>query len=151
MTYHTGTTNTVVGATNYGHVQYRHIEDLWANVFDTLEGAYSNNSDKSVRVISSPNQFGGYYGSNVGDLTGTNFTTMFVLSTIYGLPLPSAGTTSHDDSRTHDISFCNNADTRFQVGGGYQQNDLVGIFHFVSYQADTANGDRGARLMKLPA
>ena len=52
MTYHTGTTATAIGATNYGHIQYRHIEDLWANILDWCDGIYF--SDTSVYGIKNP-------------------------------------------------------------------------------------------------
>lgn len=49
MTYHTGTTATAL--TNYGHVKYRHIEDLWAGVQDYVNGIHTIGNDVYARIL----------------------------------------------------------------------------------------------------
>ena len=54
MTYHTGTTQS--SRTSYGlGEQYRHIEGLWDNVYDWLDGCYYDAN--GLNIILNPSSF----------------------------------------------------------------------------------------------
>lgn len=68
MPYHTGTTKS--SRSTYGHIQYRNIEDLWANVFDWVDGIRFSDSD--VYIFLNPSTFDDTAG---GTLVGTRTMT----------------------------------------------------------------------------
>lgn len=155
MTYHTGTTNAVIGATNYGHIQYRHIEDLWANVYDWCDGIYF--SGVNVYGINKPSDFS---DTANGTLIGTRPTASAVPKTFnnpttdgyeYALyPATAEGT----DYTVRTCDRCNyySSGVVLVVGGSYAQYQYGGLFCLSGYNAASySNSNVGSRLQKLPS
>lgn len=156
MTYHTGTTNAVVGEENYGHIQYRHIEDLWANVYDWCDGIYF--SGANVYGINKPSDFSDTSnGTLIGTRpTETNYTTNFNdPSAINGLEYalyPSAATNGINSSRTHDRCSYGSSGVVLAVSGNYSHGQAYGLFCLNG--ANSASGQNngiGSRVQKLPS
>lgn len=154
MTYHTGTTATAIGATNYGHIQYRHIEDLWANVNDWCDGIYF--SDASVYGINNPSQFS---DTANGTLIGTRPTSSgvpqsFNEPTASGLEYalyPATINGSNYTVRTCDRCNYSASGVVLFVGGYYGQYRSYGLFYLDGGStASVASGTLGSRLQKLP-
>ena len=155
MTYHTGTTNTVIGATNYGHIQYRHIEDLWANVFDWCDGIYFNGTD--VYGINKPSDFS---DNANGTLIVTRPTSNGVPQT-FNEPTASGyeyalypATVNGTDYTVRTCDSCDYASSGVVlcVGGGYSQSQDCGLFYLGGDYSASRQGSRfGSRLQKLPS
>lgn len=154
MTYHTGTTATAIGATNYGHVQYRHIEDLWANVCDWCDGIYF--SGASVYGIKNPSQFS---DTTNGTLIGTRPTSpgvpqSFNEPTSRGLEYALYPATV--DGTDYTVRTCDRCDygsngVVLSVGGNYYKYQDYGLFALDGYaSASYQRSLIGSRLMKLP-
>lgn len=154
MVYHTGTN--AASRTTYGHVQYRHIEDLWANVFDWCDGIYFSGSD--VFIISNPANFSDTTG---GTKVGTRATTSNDIKSFF---VPSASglewalypneTISDSNYETYVCDYCNYyaSGVVLRVGGNYGQDQYFGAFClYGSYSASYSSTGIGARLQKLPA
>lgn len=154
MTYHTGTTNTVIGATKYGHIQYRHIEDLWANVRDWCDGIYF--SSTNVYGINNPSNFS---DTANGTLIGTRSTSNGVPQTFneptisgyeYAL-YPATASGSDYTVRTCDEYYYYSDGVVLDVGGNFGKIQRNGLFCLLG--GETASGmdsNIGSRLMKLP-
>jgi hypothetical protein len=154
MTYHTGTNAS--SRTTYGHIQYRHIEDLWANVYDWCDGIYF--SGANVYCIKNPSNFSDTTG---GTKTGTRPTDS---NDIKAWSIPSAAgfeyalypseVVSDSNYETYICDHCNyNASgVVLHVGGSYSQNQYFGAFCLDGYhQASYQHTGIGSRLQKLPA
>lgn len=155
MTYHTGTTNTVIGAENYGHIQYRHIEDLWANVFDWCDGIYF--SGTNVYGINNPSDFS---DTANGTLIGTRPTSSGVPKTFneptasgYEYALYPATVDGTDYTvRTCDRYLYYSGGVVLNVGGYYVHHQYYGLFYLNgNYSASDRDSGIGSRLMKLPS
>ena len=155
MTYHTGTTNTVIGATNYGHIQYRHIEDLWANVRDFCDGIYFNGAN--VYGINNPSDFS---DNANGTLIGQRATAVGVPKTFtdpatitgyeYAL-YPSTVDGTDYNTRTCDNCYYTSSGVVLAVGGIDAQSQDYGLFYLTgNYTASNKGGAFGSRLQKLP-
>lgn len=155
MTYHTGTTNAVVGAENYGHVQYRHIEDLWANVRNWCDGIYF--SGTNVYGINNPSNFS---DTANGTLIGTRTTLNGVPQTFteptasgyeYAL-YPATASGSNYAVRICDQHNYSSNGVVLDVGGNYSQNQYSGLFFLNGTYSDSSSRNNiGSRLMKLPS
>lgn len=154
MTYHTGTTNTVIGAENYGHIQYRHIEDLWANVLDWCDGIYF--SGTNVYGINNPSDFS---DTANGTLIGTRPASSGVPKTFneptasgYEYALYPATVDGTDYTvRTCDRCSYTSSGVVLNVGGDYGLLHFYGLFYLGgNYSASYRNNYAGSRLMKLP-
>ena len=155
MTYHTGTTATAIGATNYGQVQYRHIEGLWSNVFDFCDGIYF--SDTSVYAIKNPANFSDTTGGvNVGTRTTANgVVTAWTNPTASGYEYAIYPNNCVSDSTysTYSADSCNynSSGVVLYVGGSFVQGQDDGLFRL--YGDDGASHSLsfiGSRLQKLP-
>lgn len=154
MTYHTGTTNTAIGAENYGHIQYRHIEDLWANVLDWCDGIYF--SGANVYGINNPSDFS---DTANGTLIGTRPTSDGVPQTFneptasgYEYALYPATVNGTDYTvRTCDFCIYGSSGVALYVGGFYGQYQVYGLFHLTSVEASSKYSSQGSRLQKLPS
>lgn len=154
MTYHTGTTNTQVGETDYGHIQYRHIEDLWANMKCWCDGIYF--SSNNVYCIKNPSDFGESNGTLVGpSWTSVGYPTTFLDPSLvngfeYAL-FPSGGTTSIGSSRVPDRYYhANNSPTLFVGCGSPNHTTDTGLF-CMSKSDLYSSGYSGSRVQKLPS
>lgn len=163
MTYHTGT-NASNRAT-YQHVKYRHIEDLWANVFNWLDGLrikYSSTQGFIIAACKNPNDFSDLskytdlYVWNYGNVNGVAKT--FDIPTTSGFEfviLPkSAQYDSTYSSYTCDqalVNPLNNIGSYFLFGGNTSsKTQNAGLFCLRGVDESSTNGVAGARLMKLP-
>ena len=153
MTYHTGTN--AANRTTYGHVQYRHIEDLWANVYDWCDGIYFSGAD--VYCIKNPANFSDTTGgTKVGERTmnSNDIKSFFVPSSIgfeYALYPDDVISDNNYETYVCDYHECNNSGVVLCVGGNYYQYKYLGAFYLNSYgQASSSGVGIGARLQKLP-
>lgn len=158
MTYHTGTTNTLVAEDAYGHVQYRYIEDLWANVYDWIDGIYF--IDRNIYCIKNPSQFSSDTG---GTLIGTRPTTSSnpVYTNVIYFPedddfryaiYPYSTISAIENSQTHDAYNYSPGNKVLHTGGSIGRNSQSGLFRWnggldSSYKYEIY----GSRLMKLPS
>jgi len=150
MAYHTGTN--AVNRTTYGHVQYRYIEDLWANVYDWCDGIYF--SSANVYVINNPASFSDSSGgTKVGTRpTSSNYIKAFTVPNVSGLEwalYPSSVDSS--TSYVGDYCYYNSSGVVLCVGGNYGQGQSYGALYL--YGSNSASGTGayiGSRLQKLP-
>ena len=151
MPYHTGTTKNNRGTAGLG-TQYRHIEGLWDNVMDLIDGGYYNNNQ--LYIILNPNQFTAANSQSGGILIGTvsggypSKLTVKNIENTYPLFIP---TTSSGSSNSYvcDTWYSYN---QYLSGGGYYNNlepQNVGLFA-IKGVSNTSYYDYGTRLMKLP-
>ena len=148
MTYHTGTKQS--SRTTYGvGVQYRHIEGLWDNVYDWVDGCYYNSN--GLNIILNPNNFS---DSNGGTSIGTpsnGYPSALDIKT--GLsnqwPLPTAASGS-DSTYVPDYWVFSASYPCLYVGGYYGRSLSHGLFYVNCNAASSAVASIGCRLMKLP-
>ena len=148
MTYHTGTKQS--SRTTYGvGVQYRHIEGLWDNVYDWVDGCYYNGN--GLNIILNPNNFSDSSGGTSIGTPSNGYPSALDIKT--GLsnqwPLPTAASGSDSTYVPDYWNFSASSPCLF-VGGDYGQGLGLGLF-CVSYgTAASAGASIGCRLMKLP-
>ena len=148
MTYHTGTKQS--SRTTYGvGVQYRHIEGLWDNVYDWVDGCYYNSN--GLNIILNPNNFSDSSGGTSIGTPSSGYPSALDIKT--GLnnqwPLPTAASGS-DSTYVPDNWNFNASNPCLRVGGYYSQSLDRGLFCVDCNTASNANADIGCRLMKLP-
>lgn len=152
MQYHTGTN--ALTRSDYGQVQYRHIEGLWSNVNDFCDGIYFDSTN--VYAIKNPAMFSDTTnGTNIGaQFKNNGWIRNFISPTVgvgfdYAL-LPQADTTT--PNRITDNASYNNTYPVLCVGGYYTQNtsQQYGLFYQNRLDADRKRAWVGSRLMKLP-
>ena len=146
MTYHTGTKQS--SRTTYGvGVQYRHIEGLWDNVYDWVDGCYYNSN--GLNIILNPNNFSDSSGGTSIGTPSSGYPSALDIKT--GLsnqwPLPTAASGS-DSTYVPDYWVFNASSPCLFVGGSYSQSLNYGLFCVYYYTVAGAN--IGCRLMKLP-
>ena len=148
MTYHTGTKQS--SRTTYGvGVQYRHIEGLWDNVYDWVDGCYYNSN--GLNIILNPNNFSDSSGGTSIGTPSSGYPSALDIKT--GLsnqwPLPTAASGS-DSTYVPDNWNFNASNPCLRVGGYYSQSLDRGLFCVDCNTASNANAGIGCRLMKLP-
>ena len=148
MTYHTGTKQS--SRTTYGvGVQYRHIEGLWDNVYDWVDGCYYNGN--GLNIILNPNNFSDSSGGTSIGTPSNGYPSALDIKT--GLsnqwPLPTAASGS-DSTYVPDNWDFNASYPCLRVGGYYSQGLNRGLFCVNYNTARNANAGIGCRLMKLP-
>ena len=154
MQYHTGTN--AANRTTYGHVQYRYIEDLWANIYDWVDGIYFSGS--SVYCIKNPASFSDSTGgTNVGTrATSSNYISAWTNPSASGFEYalyPSAVSGS-ESTYVCDYCYYYASGVVLCAGGGYYQSQYQarGAFYLYGYDAASyALNSIGSRLMVLPA
>lgn len=151
MLYHTGTT--ADNRTTYGCCQYRHIEGLWDNVLDWVDGIYF--SIANIYCIKNPARFSDTSGgTNVGTramssgcISGwTNPTANGFEYALYTNAVKGSNTTYVCDRGVYNpsgVTLC--------AGGDYEYDQNYGAF-LLSGSIAATSGFRnvGCRLMKLP-
>lgn len=149
MPYHTGTTKS--SRTTYGvSTQYRHIEGLWDNVLDWIDGCY--NSSAGLKIILNPSAFSDSSGGVSVGTPSSGYPSAFSVKNVSGsfpLFIPTAANGSDStyscDSWGFGASYpCVNA------GGYYVQGQYQGLFFFSFSAASDSYGGIGSRSMKLP-
>lgn len=151
MQYHTGTNAS--SRTTYGHIQYRNIEDLWANVLDWCDGIYINSN--KIYAIKNPADFS---DSNNGTIIGDkpsiayDYITEYSISSTSGFTwfmYPTKGSGGSSSTYVCDTAYYYRPS--FTVGGYYSQSQSSGLFHLESsLDSYSAEAYVGSRLMKLP-
>lgn len=150
MLYHTGTT--AASRTTYGCCQYRHIEGLWDNVFDWVDGIYF--SGANIYCIKNPANFSDTTG---GTLVGTRATSSRWIS---GWTNPTAdgfeyalypnAVSGSETTYVCDRCYYSAVGVVLRVGGNYGQSQIYGAFYYGNSTASYASAVIGCRLMKLP-
>lgn len=156
MIYHTGTN--AANRTTYGHVQYRHIEDLWANVTDWVDGIYF--SGTTVYAIKNPTNFSDTTGgTNVGTRSAETETTCCAKAwnkpsaTGFEWALYPSDVQRYSNWTTYTTDMCTyqSSGIALSVGGYVNQFQQYGAFAFDgTTSASTTSPGIGSRLMKLP-
>ena len=157
MTYHTGTTNSQILKTAYGHIQYRYIEDLWGNIKSWCDGIYFNALE--IFCIKNPSDFGDIAnGTSVGTRDNSyNYSKYFTdPSSVNGFEyaLYPYGSANEPQSRTHDKATATSGSNRaVHLNYGPNKSTENGVFALASSFGDTETGygQVGSRLMKLPS
>lgn len=151
MSYHTGTNQSALST--YGHIQYRNIEDLWANVFDFIDGINLDGTD--IYIIKNPADFADTGGVKVGERrlssgTISEWTNPDIAGYEFALyPKASGGGVYTEYSC--DNSNQNTTGKICKNGAYYGNTEELGGFVLRSTNAANASGaDTGSRLMKLP-
>lgn len=151
MIYHTGTNAS--SRDTYGHIQYRHIEDLWANVYDWCDGIYFSGSD--VYIINNPSSFSDTTG---GTKVGVRSTTSDVIKSFFVPNATGLEWALYPDDVVSDSNYetyvCDRcyyyaSGAALRVGGSYSQGQFHGAF-CLHGDSNNANTFSGARLQKLP-
>lgn len=152
MFYHTGTS--AASRTTYGCCQYRHIEGLWDNVYDWVDGIYF--SGYTVYCIKNPASFSDTSG---GTNVGTRATSYGYIS---GWTNPAADGFEYalypnavaGSETTYVCDYCYHTGTSgvvLCVGGNYSQSQTSGAFYLSGNSAaSSVPANTGFRLMKLP-
>ena len=154
MRYHTGTT--AANRTTYGCCQYRHIEGLWDNVYDWVDGIYF--SGASIYCIKNPANFSDTTG---GTLVGTrqilrgyisSWTNPSATGFEYALYPSQANGTENTYVCDNYFTYSLSDDVTLYVGAPYNPKaQTFGAFYFdSSYTAAQSSVLIGCRLMKLP-
>ena len=148
MPYHTGTMQTA--RTTYGvGVQYRHIEGLWDNVYDWVDGCYYNSS--GLNLILNPANFSDSSGGTPVGVPSNGYPSALGVKTAgpYPVFIPTAAAGS-DSTYVPDNWFFSASNPCLFVGGYYYQGLSLGLF-YVSYDtASSSSAVIGSRLQKLP-
>ncbi|MEA4922142.1 MAG: bacterial Ig-like domain-containing protein [Eubacteriaceae bacterium] len=150
MPYHTGTTLSDRYAEGVG-VQYRHIEGLWENVKDFMDGCYYDNN--GLNVIKDPASFSDTVGGALIGAPVTGITSAFSIPTAAGFDwaiYPSAGN-GDGSSYTTDYWSSGNASSPVLISGcGCYPSGQSGLWASVDIAVTGKNDVYGCRLQKLP-
>lgn len=153
MPYHTGTMQTSRTAYGVG-VQYRHIEGLWDNVHDFVDGCINTNTSGGLKIVLNPANFDDY-GSSVGINVGTpssGYPSAFSVKNVGGafpLFIPSEANGSGFTYSCDNWGF--GASYPCVYAGGYYNHYLnFGMFYFSYNAIQNSYAYVGSRLMKLP-
>ena len=148
MTYHTGTSK--ANRTTYGvGVQYRHIEGLWDNVYDWVDGCYY--SSAGLNIILNPSNFSDSSGgTSIGTPTSGYPSALGVKTALNGMWIIPTAARGSDSTYVPDNWDFSAGNPCLYLGGNYSQNQNHGLF-CVSYgTASGSSSSIGSRLMKLP-
>lgn len=152
MQYHTGTSAGT--RETYGCCQYRHIEGLWDNVYDWVEGLYGrtggfawyianpaefNNDDGGIQVIDRP--------------SGSGLIVSWIKpeeEILDWLLYPNTPSRTSYNTYCCDYTQYGAASVQFYVGGDYNQGQDNGLFYLDDRAGGAVGNYGGCRLMKLP-
>ena len=155
MLYHTGTT--AASRTTYGCCQYRHIEGLWDNVYNFVDGIYCDGYD--IYCISNPANFS---DTSAGTLVGNiaeiyprrGYVSGYTDPTAPGFEYALFPNETNGGRATYVCDYVNVASSGQHIvcaGGSFSKNTYNGIFRLVANNTiDETDTDTGCRLMKLP-
>ena len=148
MPYHTGTMQTA--RTTYGvGVQYRHIEGLWDNVYDWVDGCYYNSS--GLNLILNPANFSDSSGGTPVGVPSNGYPSALGVKTAgpYPVFIPTAAAGSDSTYVPDDWNF-SASNPCLRVGGGYNRSLNFGLFCVDCNAASSSYASIGSRLQKLP-
>ena len=155
MLYHTGTT--AANRTTFGCCQYRHIDGLWDNVYDWVDGIYFDGYD--IYCISNPANFSDTSGGTlVGNIDGiyprSGYISRYTDPTAPGFEYALFPNETNGGSAAYVCDYVNVASSGQRIvraGGNFSKNKYNGIFRLVvNATTGYTNTDIGCRLMKLP-
>lgn len=157
MTYHTGTKQS--SRTTYGiGVQYRWIEDLWADVYDWMDGIRF--SSRNVYAYIKPSEYGNCESSGGTQVFSISSNLNGCISdynvpTVSGLEwalFPSKITGSDYTTYVADYCYLDSSSVVAYVGGYYYRQDRRGGLFCVCCDStsNSGGGSIGARLQYLP-
>lgn len=154
MLYHTGTN--VANRTTYGCCQYRHIEGLWDNVFDWLDGIRSDSG--SVYAFSNPSEYNNVSGGTlIGNIQPNvaGYITSWTEPTQPGFEyamLPISEGNGSQSSYVPDYLHAFQSGTTFDIGFQHEPFPSAGLFCMQNtVNSSTASSFYGYRLQKLPS
>ena len=145
MPYHTGTMQTA--RTTYGvGVQYRHIEGLWDNVYDWVDGCYYNSS--GLNLILNPANFSDSSGGTPVGVPSSGYPSALGVKTAgpYPVFIPTAAAGS-DSTYVPDYWYFYASSPCLGVGGNYNQSLNHGLFYVNYNTASNSNANIGSRLL----
>lgn len=148
MPYHTGTMQKA--RTTYGvGVQYRHIEGLWDNVYDWVDGCYYNSS--GLNLILNPANFSDSSGGTPVGAPSNGYPSALGVKTAgpYPVFIPTAAAGS-DSTCVPDGWNFGASSPCLRVGGSYNQSLGYGLFYVGYSAASGSSAYTGSRLQKLP-
>ena len=152
MIYHTGRAS---GTNNQQPVQYRHIENLWGNYTNWLDGI--NFNDRKAYVCTDPSKWADDTSSNYtdADLTLPSDGYIKELGVSSALPWLLLPVTSGGSETTYvpDYVYSGTGWRVAYVAGYYSTSypGSYGVFYFSGYNASSsALASRGSRLMFIP-
>jgi len=149
MAYHTGTTKS--NRTTYGvGTQYRHIEGLWDNVYDWLDGCYYNGN--GLNIIKNPSNFSDSTGGTAVGTPSSGYPSKFTAKDVAGtfpMFIPSEANGSNSTYSCDGWTF-NSSSPCLCAGGYYSQGQNHGLFCLYCNGSSYTDTGRGCRLMVLP-
>lgn len=152
MQYHTGTS--AASRTTYGCCQYRHIEGLWDNVYDWVDGTYF--SGANVYCILNPDDYSDTTGGTLVGQRATNsgwISAWTDPSAVDGYEWALYPDAVNGSESTFVTDYCSYSASGvvMRAGGDYSQDQGRGLFCASgSNAASDSSGDVGSRLHKLP-
>ena len=148
MTYHTGTSK--ANRTTYGvGVQYRHIEGLWDNVYDWVDGCYY--SSAGLNIILNPSNFSDSSGGTSIGTPSTGYpSALGVKTALNGMWIIPTAASGSDSTYVPDSWYFDASSPCLYLGGIYYQNQNHGLFYVNYSTASGSSSSIGSRLMKLP-
>lgn len=156
MPYHTGTMQTA--KTTYGvGIQYRYIEDPWANVFDWCDGICFNGT--SIYCFENLADYSDDYTATGATLVGTRpnnggYIQDMGLSSVEGFEWFMYSSLSNSNNAGNIPDYCSygTGGTVLTVGGGYNETEYRGFFTLSGGNAtDYAINTIGTRIMIIPS
>ena len=152
MPYHTGTTQS--SRTTYGlGTQYRHIEGLWDDVMDWLDGCYDN--AQGLNIILNPANFSDSSGGTAIGVPTSGFPSQLTLKEVSGTFPMFIPTASSGSNSTYTCDQWNYASDRPCLICGSYYGTVIGLYYGLFYIGDndiaTESTAIGTRIMKLPA
>lgn len=155
MTYHTGRSIArVSGKDGFNAVQYRHIENLWGNVFEWRDGIVF--VDRDIYTYNNPSDFSDT-ATSVGVVKrGNTRATAGYITNFDSDPddpsfiFPSEASGGSDESYIPDMSYYTVGTFGMSVSGSYGRGLVCGPFLVNNDQATQGSTLVGSRIQKLP-
>jgi hypothetical protein len=150
MTYHTGR---VSGTNNQCAIQYRHIENLWGNYYNFIDGI--NFGDRKAYVCTDPSKWADDTSSNYTDsgltLPSSDYITgLGVSSALPWLLLPTAALGGSETTYVPDFVWSNTGWQVAGVAGHYYTSypGRCGLFQLsANYASPSTDSSIGSRLL----
>ena len=160
MPYHTGTVSATRDTYAVG-IQYRYIEDMWANVAEWIDGwRIEENADTGLFDVYTTTNISEFSDTTGGVKIGSLNPAIYGFITDWAVPevegytwamLPSAATEEVATGTEYCADSCLFAGPALCSGGGFdEQLPDFGPFFLVGGPADGADAACGARLQKIP-
>lgn len=161
MPYHTGTVSETIDTYAVG-VQYRYIEDMWANVAEFIDGWYLVPNEETqladvyvnTKIDEFSDETGGVKIGTIDPSTVNGFITDWAVPDVAGYTwamIPKSATMEVETMTEYCADYCGFGGPSLFSGGDFGGQDLdFGPFILVAYVASYAASAVGARLQKIP-